>query len=101
MCIGDSKKNDVTLTTQAKDYSSSKEKFDDTPPLLVQQSPSTSSPNGPLHLEQPSLDIVLLPPPKGVVQKYCRRFGARTFYDVISQSPEKFSHSMKHTVKRY
>jgi hypothetical protein len=25
--------------------------------------------NGPLHLEQPSLDIVLRPPPKGVVQK--------------------------------
>jgi hypothetical protein len=51
MCTGDSKKNDVTLTTRAKDYSSSKEKVDDIPPPLVQQSPSTSPPNGPLHLE--------------------------------------------------
>jgi hypothetical protein len=51
MCNGDSKKNDITLTTRAKDYSSSKEKVDDIPPSLVQQSPSAPPSNGPLHLE--------------------------------------------------
>jgi hypothetical protein len=35
---------------------------------MVQQPPSTSPPNGPLHLERLSLDMVLLPPQKGVVQ---------------------------------
>jgi hypothetical protein len=69
MCTGDSKKNDVTLTTRAKDYSSSKEKVDEIPPSLVQPSPSTPPTNGPLHLEWSSLDIVLRPPPKGVVRK--------------------------------
>jgi hypothetical protein len=69
MCNGDSKKNDITLTTRAKDYSSSKEKVDKIPPLLVQQFPSAPPTNGPLHLEQPSIDTVLRPPPKGVVQK--------------------------------
>jgi hypothetical protein len=57
------------LPLRAKDYSSSKEKVDDIPPSLVQQPPSTSPPNGPLHLERPSLDTVLHPPPKGVVRK--------------------------------
>jgi hypothetical protein len=51
MCIGDSKKNDVTLTTQAKDYSSSKENVDEIPPSLVQPSPLAPPTNGPLHLE--------------------------------------------------
>jgi hypothetical protein len=51
MCNGDSKKNDITLTTCAKDYSSSKEKVDDIPPPLVQQSPSNPPSNGPLHLK--------------------------------------------------
>jgi hypothetical protein len=51
MCNGDSKKNDITLTTRAKDYPSSKEKVDDIPPSLVQQSPSAPPSNGPLHLE--------------------------------------------------
>jgi hypothetical protein len=51
MCTGDSKKNDVAITTRAKDYSPSKEKVDDFPPSLVQLPPSTSPPNGPLHLE--------------------------------------------------
>jgi hypothetical protein len=68
MCTGDSIKNDVTLTTRAKYYSSSKEKVDDIPPSLVQQPPSTSPSNDPLHLKIPSLDTVLCPPQKGVVQ---------------------------------
>ena len=67
MCTGDSKKNEITLTTQAKDYSSSKEKVDEIPPSLVQPSLSDPPPNSPLHLERPSLDTVLHPPPKGVV----------------------------------
>jgi hypothetical protein len=69
MCNGDSKKNDITLTTHAKDYPSFKEKVDDIPPSLVQQSPSAPPSNGPLHLEQPNPDTVLRPPPKGVVRK--------------------------------
>jgi hypothetical protein len=70
MCIGDSKKNEVLVATRAKDYSLLKEKVDDIIPLLVQPSPTTSTPNGPLHLERPVLDTVLLPPPKGVVRKF-------------------------------
>jgi hypothetical protein len=66
MCTGDSKKNEVAIATRAKDYSSLKEKVDDISPLLVQPSPPTSPPNGPLHLEIPGLDIVIFPPPKGI-----------------------------------
>jgi hypothetical protein len=51
MCTGDSKQNDITLTTQTKDYSSSKEKVDAIPPSLVQPSPTTPPTNSPLHLE--------------------------------------------------
>jgi hypothetical protein len=51
MCNGDSKKNNITLTTCAKDYSSPKEKVDDTPPSLAQQSAPIPYSNGPLHLE--------------------------------------------------
>jgi hypothetical protein len=69
MCTGDSKKNDIALTTRAKDYSPSKEKVDDLPPSLVQPSPAIPPTKGPSHLERPSLDIVLRPPPKGVIQK--------------------------------
>jgi hypothetical protein len=69
MCTGDSKKNEVAVATRAKDYSPSKEKVDDIPPLLVQPPPPTSPPNDPLHVKRPGLDTVLLPPPKGVVQK--------------------------------
>jgi hypothetical protein len=68
MCTGDSKPNNVALTNRAKDYTLSKEKVDDSPPTLVQPSPPTPPTNGPLHLERPSLDIVLRPP-KGVVRK--------------------------------
>jgi hypothetical protein len=39
MCIGDSKKNEVAVTTQTKDYSPSKEKVDDPPPSLAQPPP--------------------------------------------------------------
>jgi hypothetical protein len=67
MCTGDSKKNNIALTTRAKDYSPSKEKVDDLPPSLVQPSLTNPPTNGPLHLERPSLDTVLGPPPKGVV----------------------------------
>jgi hypothetical protein len=69
MCTGDSKKNDITLITRAKDYYFSKEKVDDIPPSLVQPSSMTPLTNVPLHLERLSLDTVFLPPPKGVVQK--------------------------------
>jgi hypothetical protein len=69
MCTGDSKKNEVAVATRAKDYSPSKENVDDITPSLVQTSPPTSPPNGPLHLEILGLDIVLRPPPKVVVQK--------------------------------
>jgi hypothetical protein len=69
MCTGDSKKNDIALTTQDKDYSPHKEKVDDIPPSLVQPSPATPPTNGPLHLERLSLDTVLRPPPKGIVHK--------------------------------
>jgi hypothetical protein len=51
MCTGDSKQNNVALTTRAKDYTPSKEKVDDLPPALVQPSPATPPTNGPLHLE--------------------------------------------------
>jgi hypothetical protein len=69
MCTGNSKKNDITLTTRAKDYSPSKEKVDVIPPSLFQPSPMTPPTNGPLHLKQPSLDTIIRPPPKGVVRK--------------------------------
>jgi hypothetical protein len=68
MCTGDSKNNDVAITTRSKDYSPSKEKVDDAPPPLVQPPPPTSPPNGPLHLERSGLDTVFHPPPKGVVR---------------------------------
>jgi hypothetical protein len=51
MCTGDSKKNEVAVSTQTKYYSPSKDKVDDSPPSLVQPPPSTSPPNSPLHLE--------------------------------------------------
>jgi hypothetical protein len=58
MCIGDSTKNNVTLTTRAKDYTPSKEKVGDLPPGLVQPSPPNPPTDGPLHIERPSLDTV-------------------------------------------
>jgi hypothetical protein len=36
---------------------------------LVQPSPTTPPTNGPLHLQRLSLDTILHPPPKGVIQK--------------------------------
>jgi hypothetical protein len=69
MCTGDSKKDYVTLTTRAKDYTPSKEKVDDSPPDLVQPSPPNPPTTGPLHLERPNLDTVIRPPPKGVIKK--------------------------------
>jgi hypothetical protein len=69
MCTGDSKKNEFAIATRANDHSLSKEKVDNIAPLLVQPSPPTSPPNGPLHLERPGLVTVLRPSPKGVVRK--------------------------------
>jgi hypothetical protein len=59
MCTGDSKKNNVAITTRAKDYSPSKEKVDDLPPSLAQPSPPAPPTNGPLHLERLRFDIVM------------------------------------------
>jgi hypothetical protein len=59
MCTGDSKKDNVALTTRAKDYTPSKEKVDDLPPDQVQPSPPNPPMIGPLHLERPSLDTVI------------------------------------------
>jgi hypothetical protein len=96
MCTRDSRKNDITLTTRAKYYSSSKEKVDDIPPSLVQQPPSTSPPNGPLHLERPSLDTILHPPPKGVVQKssfnpHARAAQKYSIVEDLAQAPSAMS----------
>jgi hypothetical protein len=96
MCNGDSKKNDITLTTRAKDYSSSKEKVDDIPPSLVQQSPSAPPSNGPLHLERPNPDTVLRPPPKGVVRKSAFNPHARaaqnySIVEDLAQAPSAMS----------
>jgi hypothetical protein len=96
MCTGDSKQSDVALTTRAKDYSPSKEKVDDLPPSLVQPSPMTPPTNGPLHLKQPSLDTVLRPPPKGVVQKSTFNPHARVAQDYsivedLAQAPSTMS----------
>jgi hypothetical protein len=67
MCTGDFRKNKVAVAIQAKDYSPLKEKVDDIPPSLVQPSPPTSPPNGPLHIERLGLNTFLRPPPKGIV----------------------------------
>jgi hypothetical protein len=96
MCTGDSKQNNVALTTRAKDYSPSKEKVDDLPPSLVQPSPVTPPTNGPLHLERPSLDTVLRPPPKGVVRKSAFNPHARAAqnYNIVedlAQAPSAMS----------
>jgi hypothetical protein len=69
MFTSDSKKNDIALTTRAKDYAPSKEKVDDLPPSLVQPSPMTPPTNSPLHLKRPNLETVLRPPPKGIIRK--------------------------------
>jgi hypothetical protein len=96
MCTGDSKKNEVAIATRAKDYSPSKEKVDDIPPSLVQPSPPTSPPNGPLHLERPGLDTVLRPPPKGVVRKSAFNPHARaaqnySIVEDLAQAPSAMS----------
>jgi len=70
MCTGDSKKNKVAVTTRTKDYSPYKENLDDQPPPLDQLLPSNPPSNGPLHIEQPSPDTVILLPPKGIVHNF-------------------------------
>jgi hypothetical protein len=92
----DSKKNDITLTTRAKYYPSSKEKVDDIPPSLVQQSPSAPPSNDPLHLERPNPDTVLRPPPKGVVRKSAFNPHARvdhnySIVEYLAQAPSTMS----------
>jgi hypothetical protein len=96
MCTGDSKKNNIALMTRAKDYTPSKEKVDDLPPALVKPSPMTPPTNGPLHLEQPSLDTVLRPPPKGVARKSAFNPHARAAqnYNIVedmAQAPSAMS----------
>jgi hypothetical protein len=96
MCTGDSKKNNVALTTRAKDYPQSKENVDDLPPSLVQPSPMTPPTNGPLHIERPSLDTVLRPPPKGVVRKLAFNPHARadqnySIVEDLAQAPSAMS----------
>jgi hypothetical protein len=96
MCIGNSTKNNVAITTRAKYYYPSKEKFDTLPPSLVQPPPSTSPPNGPLHLERWSSDIVLRPPRKSVVHKSSFNTHARASqnYNIVEdlvQAPSTMS----------
>jgi hypothetical protein len=96
MCTGDSKKNDITLTTRAKDYSPSKEKVDVVPPLVVQPSPTNPPTNGPLHLEQSSLDTVLFPPPKGIFRKsafnpHARAAQKYSIVEDLAQAPSAMS----------
>jgi hypothetical protein len=96
MCTGDSKKDNVALTTRAKDYTPSKEKVDDLPPDLVQPSPPNPLINGPLHLERPNLDTVIRPPPKGVVKKSAFNPHARaaqnySIVEDLAQAPSAMS----------
>jgi hypothetical protein len=84
------------MCTRAKDYTPSKEKVDDLPPSLVQSSPTTPPTNGPLHLERPSLNTVLRPPPKGVVRKSAFNPHARAAqnYNIVedlAQAPSAMS----------
>jgi hypothetical protein len=95
MCTGDSKKDNVALTTRAKDYTPSKEKVDDLPLDLVQLSPSNPPTNSPLHLKRPSLDTVLRPP-KGVVKNLAFNPHARAAqnYNIVedlAQAPSAMS----------
>jgi hypothetical protein len=95
MCTGDSTKNNIALTTRAKDYTPSKEKVDDLPPDLVQPPPPNPPTNGPLHLERPSLDTVLRPP-KGVVKKSAFNPHARaaqnySIVEDLAQAPSTMS----------
>jgi hypothetical protein len=96
MCTGDSTKNNVALTTRAKDYTPSKEKVDDLPPDLVQPSPPNPPTNGPLHIERPNLDTVIRPPPKGVVKKSAFNPHARaaqnySIVEDLAQAPSAMS----------
>jgi hypothetical protein len=95
ICTGDSTKKNVALTTRAKDYTPSKEKVDDLPPDLVQPSPPNPPTNGPLHLERPSLDMVLRPP-KGVVKKssfnpHARAAQNYSIVEDLAQAPSAMS----------
>jgi hypothetical protein len=90
------RKTTVTLTTRAKDYTSSKEKVDDTPPDLVPTSPPNPPTTGPLHLERPNLDTVIRPPPKGVVKKSAFNPHARaaqnySIVEDLAQAPSAMS----------
>jgi hypothetical protein len=96
MCTGDSRKDTVTLTTRAKDYTPSKEKVDDTPPDLVSTSPPNPPTTSPLHLERPNLDTVIRPPPKGVVKKSAFNPHARaaqnySIVEDLAQAPSAMS----------
>jgi hypothetical protein len=63
---------------------------------LVESSPATPPTNGPLHLEQSSLDRVLQPPPNGVVRKSAFNAHARVAqnYNIVedlAQEPSAMS----------
>jgi hypothetical protein len=96
MCTGDSRKDTVTLTTRAKDYTPSKEKVDDIPPNLVSTSPPNPPTIGPLHLERPNLDTVIRPPPKGVIKKstfnpHARAAQNYSIVEDLAQAPSAMS----------
>jgi hypothetical protein len=115
MCTGDSKKNDITLTTRAKDYSSSKEKVDDNTSFVgptishdsTYQRSSSSRMTEPRYSSSPS--------PKGCCSKicfqssctccpelqYCRRSGPSTIRDVSPRSPSELSYTTEGTVESY
>jgi hypothetical protein len=95
MCTGDSTKNNVALTTRAKDYTPAKEKVDDLPLDLVQPSPPNPPTNGPLHIERPSIDTVLRPP-KGVLKKstfnpHARAAQNYSIVEDLAQAPSTMS----------
>jgi hypothetical protein len=95
MCTDDSMKDNVALTTRAKDYTPSKEKVDDFPPDMVQPSPPNPPTNIPLHLERPSLDTVLRPS-KGVVKKstfnpHARAAQNYSIVEDLAQAPSAMS----------
>jgi hypothetical protein len=108
MCTGDSKKNDITLTTQAKDYSSSKEKVDATISHdSTYQRSSSSRMTEPRYSPSPS--------PKGCCSKigfqssctcfpelqYCRRSGPSTIRDVSPRNPLELSYTTEGTIESY
>jgi hypothetical protein len=115
MCTGGSKKNDITLSTRAKDYSSSKEKVDVIPPSLLQPSPTTHTYQQSSSSRTTKSKYNPSPSSKGCHSKIrfqssctccpelqnCRRSGPNTVHDVSPQSTLEFSYKTEGTVERY